>query len=481
MKNIFFLVALAGLIGLAGCDFLDPTEVDNPNLTEESFLNSANSLDAWLPGVERQMSLTLNEVVEVAILVSDNYFNNRTISCKVCDVLNLQPSDLDITVLQQNVFALRNGADFGLTEIVPRDENATPDQIAELYFYRGMGHLFLGEYLVAAPSGPREEVFPPADHYALAIADFEAALNNTTDAEKSKSYMMALARAHYNLGNAAEATTFAQQVIDMDNAFVRYAQYEDDSDGPANLIESLISQLSTNEFQPLPRLDFLDPKYYFRSASEESPVAFQKVEEAYFIIAEDQLSGGDLPGAQQTLTDLLGVIGARPTAMVDETGEVRGRDNLVVYPISGNTLVQPSPSEAPIAGLVRTRGEGSAPVEVPIVSGTSVTAEQIAALTGIEEAVELLYLMRQEVFMAEGRRMIDMGVKLPIAELEANDNPNIDLSSSFATAQIPAFLPPGEEIDAFTLDEDAGLVVIMHNLNSVIAANRTAPEVVPFF
>ena len=197
IKTTLLCFVLVGALGIAGCDFLDPTEVDNPNLTEESFLESANSLSAWLPGVERQMSITLNEVITIAMLVSDNYFNNRTISCKVCDILNLQPTDPDIALFQQNLFALRNGADFGLTELVPIDEDATPDQIAELYFYRGMGHLMMGEYLVAAPAGPRTEAFEPDAHYNLAIADFQEAAGRTSDADRRIGYQLAQARAYY--------------------------------------------------------------------------------------------------------------------------------------------------------------------------------------------------------------------------------------------------------------------------------------------
>ena len=481
MRKLTIYLFLVVTLTYAGCDFLDPTEVDNPNLTEESFLDSANSLSAWLPGVERQMSITLNEVITIAMLVSDNYFNNRTISCKVCDILNLQPTDPDIALFQQNLFALRNGADFGLTELVPIDPDATSDQIAELYFYRGMGHLMMGEYLVAAPAGPRTEAFEPDAHYTLAIADFQEAIDRTSDAEIRIGYQLAQARAYYNLGDATQASTVALDVINGNNAYVRYAQFEDDSDGPVNVIESFISQLSTDEFQPLPRLDFLDPKYYFRGPTEESPIAFLKSEEAYFILAEAALAAGDLAGAQTRMTEVLDVIAARPTAMVDETVEDRGRGNLVVYPNTEATMVQASPSEEPVAGLVRTRGEGSAPVEVPIVSGTSITTADIAALASVDEAVELLYLMRQQVFMAEGRRMIDMGIKLPIVELEANDNPNIEAGSAFFTARIPSFMPPGEEIDAFTLDETQNLVVIQHNINTLIMMNRTSDEVVPFF
>jgi hypothetical protein len=126
--------------------------------------------------------------------------------------------------------------------------------------------------------------------------------------------------------------------------------------------------------------------------------------------------------------------------------------------------------------LVLTR-QGTA-VSVPTVSGTSVTDARVDAISSVEEGVEVLYLLRQEIFISEGRRLIDLGIKLPVSDDEALSNENV--SEGAATQPIiPSFLPAGGELDAFTVD---GMqVTIQRNLNRILAQNRTASEVVPFF
>ncbi|NJO03936.1 MAG: hypothetical protein HC880_21695 [Bacteroidia bacterium] len=39
-------------------------------------------------------------------------------------------------------------AQFGLEQIVPNDASVTADQVAELYFYQGMAHMYMGEFLL---------------------------------------------------------------------------------------------------------------------------------------------------------------------------------------------------------------------------------------------------------------------------------------------------------------------------------------------
>ncbi|MBO6524956.1 MAG: hypothetical protein JJ971_14075 [Balneolaceae bacterium] len=80
----------------------------------------------------------------------------------------------------------------------------------------------------------------------------------------------------------------------------------------------------------------------------------------------------------------------------------------------------------------------------------------------------MLYLLRQEIFFGEGRRMFDLGIKWPVAEREALINPNIVASDREAT--IPAYLPPIAEFDAFTINGTE--VTIQHNLNRTIATGR---------
>src|SRR3712207_8063255 len=44
-------------------------------------------------------------------------------------------------------------------------------------------------------------------------------------------------------------------------------------------------------------------------------------------------------------------------------------------------------------------------ISVPYISGTSVDEAMINRCTTVDETLQLIYLMRQEIFMAEGRRV----------------------------------------------------------------------------
>ncbi len=67
----------------------------------------------------------------------------------------------------------------------------------------------------------------------------------------------------------------------MDATFTRTARY-DAAEGPVNTMQDALYDRSTfDDFQPLPTLDFLDPKYSRLSASEDSPIHYLKAEEAY--------------------------------------------------------------------------------------------------------------------------------------------------------------------------------------------------------
>ena len=68
LKNIFPFLAL--LIAVA-C-------VDNPNVTEDIYLNTPDSSESWVNGLKRQLALTMNSVLINTEMVSDNYFNNYT-------------------------------------------------------------------------------------------------------------------------------------------------------------------------------------------------------------------------------------------------------------------------------------------------------------------------------------------------------------------------------------------------------------------
>ena len=252
----------------------------------------------------------------------------------------------------------------------------------------------------------------------------------------------------------------------------------DGVNGPNNGMQGVLTA-AVNNLQPLPRLDFLDPKYPNRGANNQSPMAFLKAEEAHMILAEALLADGSLPAAKTRLQQLLTLVSSRATELVDSRLQLRGRaGGKIVYPNASDIQVAFAPGEPLRAGLVLTRSAGN--VRVPIVSGTSVTAARIDAITTVDDGLYVLYLMRQEIFLAEGRRMADLGIRLPVARTEVLANPNAVEGEAYTESQVPSFIPDEFEMDAFTYDAAAKTAIITHDMNRVLVQNKTSPFVIPF-
>ena len=101
----------------------------------------------------------------------------------------------------------------------------------------------------------------------------------------------------------------------------------------------------------------------------------------------------------------------------------------------------------------------------------------IDGLDNHDNALETVYLMRQEVFFAEGRRPADLGIRLPLCEVEAANAKN---AAGYTEAWIPQFVPKNYGLDDFTIDEEAKTVTIAHNMNRVIVDNARSADVAPF-
>lgn len=482
-RSLLALVLLA-----AGCDLLDFTDVENPNVTENDFLNFPDPMASWLRGMERQMALALNNqnldvessYLATAELASDNYINTATFFNQFMDGLTIDYADDDIEIALREFADLRETAEFGLERVVAADPSTTDDQRAELWFFKGMAHLYTGEVWHLAPADSGGPPVPSVEQIQMAQAAFEQALELTSDAQRAIGYRIALARAHRALGDRAGAREYAEAAIAADPDYTRFAAY-DFVNGPENDMQLALFGRPQNDLQPLPRLDFLDPKF-FNSAEpnnvddQYADVAFIKGEEAFLILAEVQLAEGDLAGAQATLRDLLNVVAGRRVRPLVDTDDPRVNVDGSPRPKSADWRVAAAPGAPLRDGFVLER---SGEISLPVISGTSVTAEQIDALAGLDEALELLYLMRQEIFIAEGRRMIDLGIKWPVPLAEVLVNENIADGDPATQPVIPPFLPAGE-MDAFVMDEEARTVTILHDLNQILVENRASEFVLPF-
>ena len=478
LKTLSGAVAFGAVLALGGCDFGDPTDVTNPNLTQDNVLSTPRPLTAWTTGLERQAAIAFDNFVAEAEIVSDNYVNTRTFFNQQFDRLNIVYTETDINSMLFAFSDLRESAIFGRTVVAEADEESTPDLIAENYFYEGLANLYLGQIFVGAPLTGGGEIGTPEQVLNQAIDAFDEALSRTTQADRRVGYQLARARAYYALGDRANARADAQAVIAADPDYLRTVRYnENEGSGISSDIEDAIYDRATfDDLQPLPRLDFLDPKLAI--SADDAALPILKGEEAYLILIEAALADGDVSGAKSLMTTLLDLVDSRPVATVNDAAE--GRTHLAPgsRPNTDAYQVRASPSDPFETGLVLTRDQE---VPVPSISGTSVTQDDVDALSDVEAAVQTLYLMRQEIFIAEGRRMFDLGIKFPLSENELLSNPNVELGP-LTTAFVPAPLEPFRaQFDDVTTDTAAKTATIAVNLNRVLAQNRTNDAIVPFF
>ncbi len=478
-------------VGLAACDLFDPTNAENPNVSTDGFLDLENSVELWLDGMERQMTIAMNNdaldtgdgYITTAEIASDNYVNTKTFFNQFMDNLVIEFTDQDVDAALFSLADLRESAEFGIATIVPSDPDANPDDVAGLSFFRGMALLLTGELFHLAPADSAGPPVSSAEQFQMAVSAFTDAIDQTTSDNDRTGYLIARARAYRMLGDRANAQADAEAVIAGNPEYVRFSVH-DFTNGPNNDIQDALFDRGTfDDLQPLPRLDFLDPKYFnnakpnTRGDDDDADIAYLKAEEAFLILAEVQASNDDLAGAQATLKSLLGVVDSRPRERLADVNEGRTDAMPGSRPNTPDWSIAASSEDEMRPGLVISRVDE---VDIPTISGTSATEAIIDGATTQDELLELIYLMRQEIFIAEGRRMIDLGIKWPVPEDEATSNSNITEGDPATIAVIPDFLP-ATEMDAFTMDDTSREVVIVHNLNRILVQNKDSELVLPFF
>lgn len=480
IKNIFLTIAvLACAFTFNSCE--DPEDAFNPvnpDLAVDAVIGTTSSTQSILVGANRQLSLAIDELVVISEIASDNYANTQTFFNQFLDNLAVNATDNDINDTQFDIHRLRELALSGRDVIAPGDPSSTPDQIAEFNFLIGMSSLLFGENFRSVPGESGGPVLDAAAHLNAAIASFQATLNGTSDIALLTAANLGSARAHYRLGNSTEAVQFSNAAIAGDPSFVRFAEF-DAVNGPGNNMQNAIFDRGTfDDLQPLPRLDFLDPKYNGSNPTMDVNIPLLKIEEAHLIIIEAAIANGNLSAAQQTMRDLIALIATRPTADFSDAAEDRTQDFPGSRPNTASVTVAASSVDTMREGLVLDRNNGNN-VVVPTISGTSVTEAMVDAIADTEEALELLYLMRQEIFIAEGRRMADLGIRFVTSEVEFRINPNV--TDADMQPMLPGFITSiAMELDAFEYDPAAGTATIMHNLNRIIVENRTSDFVAPF-
>jgi len=463
---------LAVTVALAACDFLDPTNVDNPRTTVEDLADAENPTASLLAGLRAQFARLTGSQSVVGEVVSDNFSVHGTGLQKSFDFpRDVSPSLMNgtgsTTGLYWNAQELKALANFVLDEIVPIDETATAEDVAEAHYYRGMAYLVLGENFSAAPVEPDGAPVAADGLLDLAVASFgeAAAFGVATTA--------ALARAHRLRGDAAAANAAAVAAL-ADPDFVVIQEY--DATSVTNPPWSFLVSRALQEMQPLPRLDFLDPKYLVRTQG----IVVAKAEEMHLILAETALAAGVLATAQTQLRNAILLAQSRGTTTFDDE-DLRKNGDLTLRPRDAVIEVRADPLSPYRSGLVLTRPGAVTQHEV---SGTSLDGDSVAALTDIEELWHAFHLARQEILFLEGRRMSDLGIRLPIMLREIDANTSIAPGDPGTTAVVPAYIPVGDDMDLYTpahpYDPDDGTlletqITMLVDMNKVLTDNLVSP------
>jgi tetratricopeptide (TPR) repeat protein len=470
MKRYFLFFGMAATMALPSC-------VKNPYLTEDKFLNEPNAAKTWASGIKRQLATTTNAVVVNAELISDNYFNNYTQNSKVFDIPQIDYFDVDVNTSQVEVQRLREMAVYGLGKVVPVDPAATAQDKAIMYFALAYSYLLSGEMFVALPISAHGEVLSSEQLLQKALTLWDDAIANEPDATKKIAYTLLKARTYYRLGDATNASNLATQVLAQKNVLLQ-VQYDGQNNGVTNEMQTGTFVAQPNRFAPLPRLDFLDPKYFNTgvAAAEQKPIAIAKGEEAYLIIAESQIAANDFPAARQTMKNMISeVVSLRTITAVDDSKETRNGGNRKDYPLTA-VKVKFDENDSPRDGYVLNRTTGK--VNAYTVSGTKVTDADIDAAATQDDMMYILYRLRQEIFMSEGRRMADLGIKFPVSQTEQLNNPNV--KDEHIKKQLPSFIPLNRGMDDFTVEAGTGTVTMRYDMNKVLVQNKSAKEIFPF-
>ena len=469
--NIFVSFIIAVFLALTSCDLLDPTEVNNPAITEEKLFDDATGgAEPLLTGLEFAFSDALGRTAIFTEVVSDNYENTSTfISTQLDFPRAITPNDQylgDDREIYFKLQTLHSLADFGLKIVLPQDAEATDVDVARTKFFKAMAIIMLCENFQAFPLEEEKASITSEEAILIAIQNLNESFQLNPIGTHASNVKLALARAYRLNGDQANAVQAATDALALNPSYVFYAEYDAINLNNRMTVFSVIR--NQQDIQPLPRLDFLDPKYSNRDGSD--PIATLKTEEAHLILAEAALSASDLVGAKSHLNNLIDLVETRAPVEFDDNDGRRNRPNNSVLTVKAD-------NEAVAKANLIVARDGSLINTYP-VSATSVTKTEVEAVIEIADMYRLLYLMRQEIFFSEGRRMSDLGIRLPVMNRQIDANPTIKNGDYGTSVYVPSFIPDRNGMDQFSVDETAGVVTITYDMNKIISQN--IDEISPF-
>ena len=403
--KLFHILAL-GALAITSCDLLSPGDVQNPNVVEADFAASTDAMAIWVNGTNASFGACVSSFAEITAILSDDVHNNSSHSAKTYDVLDIAYTDGEVAKLSTHIGKMIEMADFGLETIAANDPAATDAERFNLLYIKAIAYLMGAENFVALPASADGPMLT-----SLQLADAALTTLDAADALAINPALVSLlrARAYRILGVANAAREQAQRAIDSAPQLLVTVLF-DDINGYSNTLQSYVAN---DLFTVQPRLAAQRVKCP-QSGLHEQPIAVAKIEEAHLILAECAIASGDLDAARTHLCNLL--------------------------------------------SAVELRADSS-------VTTVSLSAADVALATTQTELYELLYTLRQETFFAEGRRASDMGIRLPLSEVEFVSRGS--LANDLRLPIIPAYLDTIRTM----LDDHADLNALM---------TRAAGEIFPF-
>ena len=121
----FTAAALLAAAAVAGCDAINPTQVNNPTTTDADLAEATNPTEALLPGLRAQFARMINAYVVATEVISDNYSVHGTGLNQTMDEPGTVTPDIfngtgtSASGVYWNVQELRALADFVIDEIAP--------------------------------------------------------------------------------------------------------------------------------------------------------------------------------------------------------------------------------------------------------------------------------------------------------------------------------------------------------------------------
>lgn len=381
MKKTAYPLLLSFL--LTSCSLLSPGHTENPNVEQSDFAQTPGAMTIWVNGVNANFATAQAKFAEFTSLLSDDMKNNSSRSAKTYDVLDILYTDGEVSVLSTHIGKMIEMTTYGLNTLAESDASTTDAQLFNLRYVRTVAYLWAAENFVALPNAAHGDVLTGTELAAQAADEARRAGALAQTADDRALALLLEARALYDAGRLSDAATVAQQSLAASPTLCRQVQF-DALNGFAN---PLHEYAAAGLFTVLPRLQYQLPGKFPMADYWNQPIAVAKAEEAYLIVAEAEVQNGNLPAARQALADLLALVHGQRDASV---------------------------------------------------SAVSVEAADLTDAASRTEAMALIYLLRQEVFFGEARRSSDLGIRLPISEVEFNEYGN--LPDAYRHASIPNWL-----------------------------------------